>query len=305
MNDATSVSAQNAADHRTGIIYALIGTLLFSIKPVLIKLAYAAGGDATAIMSLRAASSLPLYIAILIWLCRDPTERSKVKQFGWQAALVGVLGYYFASLLDILALEYISAQLERLLIFLFPTFVVLISWFFMKEKPQKGTFVSVAIGYVGVALIVVHDFSSFGAQVWLGSIMAIASALVFAVYLVLSKKVIVKLGAQLFTSIGMGSAGVVILAQYQLKDASFSAMSSELLTMGIAIGIFCTVLPSYFVAAAMARLTPSVLSMTSNIGPAVTAMFAIILLDEAFTVWHALGMLLVVYAVVNINRKKS
>ncbi len=188
MNDATSVSAQNAADHRTGIIYALIGTLLFSIKPVLIKLAYAAGGDATAIMSLRAASSLPLYIAILIWLCRDPTERSKVKQFGWQAALVGVLGYYFASLLDILALEYISAQLERLLIFLFPTFVVLISWFFMKEKPQKGTFVSVAVGYVGVALIVVHDFSSFGAQVWLGSIMAIASALVFAVYLVLSKK---------------------------------------------------------------------------------------------------------------------
>lgn len=302
MNDTTATS-QESSDYRTGIIYALIGTMLFSIKPVLVKLAYAAGGDATTIMSLRAASSLPLYVAILLWLCKDIGHRNKLQQYGWQAALVGILGYYFASLLDILALEYISAQLERLLIFLFPSFVVFISWIVMKETPRKGTFASIALGYAGVAMIVLHDFSSFGYQVWLGSIMAIGSALVFAVYLVLSKKVIGNIGPQLFTSVGMGSAGIVIMAQYQIEGVQFTDMSTELIWMGIAIGLFCTVLPSYFVAAAMARLTPSVLSLTSNIGPAVTALFAITLLGEAFTIWHGLGMALVVYSVVNINKK--
>ncbi|SKA60736.1 DMT family transporter [Enterovibrio nigricans] len=304
MNDA-AVTDHPTSQYRQGIIYALIGTALFSMKPVLIKLAYALGGDATSIMSLRAVSSLPVYLAILLWLCRDPGERSKVKQYGLQAAAVGILGYYFASLLDIVALEYISAQLERLLIFLFPSFVVMISWVFLKETPKKGTFTSIFLGYVGVAMIVMHDFQSFGSQVWLGSALAVASALVFAVYLVLSKKVIGKIGAQLFTSIGMGSAGVVIMAQHHWQDAQFSAMPSELVVLGIGIGIFCTVLPSYFVAASMARLTASTLSLTSNIGPAVTAVFAITLLDEAFTLWHAIGMALVVYAVVKINRKKG
>ncbi|PKF50356.1 EamA family transporter, partial [Enterovibrio nigricans] len=138
MNDA-AVTDHPTSQYRQGIIYALIGTALFSMKPVLIKLAYALGGDATSIMSLRAVSSLPVYLAILLWLCRDPGERSKVKQYGLQAAAVGILGYYFASLLDIVALEYISAQLERLLIFLFPSFVVMISWVFLKETPKKGT----------------------------------------------------------------------------------------------------------------------------------------------------------------------
>ncbi|WP_407330635.1 DMT family transporter [Enterovibrio sp. 27052020O] len=302
MSDA-SVSTQPSSDYRQGIIYALIGTVLFSIKPVLIKLAYSAGGDATAIMSLRAASSLPLYIAMLLWLCRDPDERSKLRQYGWQAALVGVLGYYFASLLDILALEFISAQLERLLIYLFPSFVVAISWIFLKEKPAKGTLLSILLGYVGVTFIVAHDLQSFGSQVWIGSMMAIASALVFAIYLVLSKKVIGRMGAQLFTSVGMGSAGVVIMMQYQFKDADFSTMPDDLILMGIGIGIFCTVLPSYFVAAAMARLTPSILSLTGNIGPAITALFAITLLDETFTILHGIGMCLVVYAVVRMGKK--
>ncbi|WP_295893710.1 DMT family transporter [uncultured Vibrio sp.] len=302
MNDAT-IPTQGSSDYRTGIIYALIGTLLFSIKPVLIKLAYAAGGDATAIMSLRAASSLPIYVAILLWLCWDPDKRSKLRRYGLQAALVGILGYYFASLLDILALEFISAQLERLLIFMFPSFVVLISWLVLKESPRKGTFVSIAFGYAGVAMIVLHDFSSFGYQVWLGSIMAIISALVFAVYLILSKKVINKMGSQLFASVGMGSAGIAIMVQYLFQGAQFTEMSNDLIGMGITIGIFCTVLPSYFIAAAMARLSPSVLSLTSNIGPAVTALFAITLLDEAFTGWHGLGMILVVYAVFRINKK--
>lgn len=135
-----------AQDIKIGIMFALTATVLFSIKPVLIKFSYQYGGDVLSIMAIRAAFSLPFYMAMLVWLCREYQPRQQVKKYGWQAACVGVLGYYVASYLDILSLEYISAQLERLVIFLFPTFVVLISWVVLKQRPAKGTFFSVVLG---------------------------------------------------------------------------------------------------------------------------------------------------------------
>ncbi|GLQ72249.1 DMT family transporter [Vibrio penaeicida] len=300
---STTAISEPSIQYRQGIMFALAGTAMFSIKPVLIKLAYDFGGDATSIMSLRAVSSLPLYLVILFWLCRNPSSRQSLKKFGWQAALIGVLGYYFAALLDILALEYISAQLERLVIFLFPSFVVAISWIFMKEKPKPQTLTAIFLGYVGVAFIVTHDMQHMGDKVWLGSLMAAGSALIFAIYLILSKKLISNMGSQLFNSVGMASAGVAIMGQHFYQDVALSELSSELIILGIAIGVFCTAVPSYFMAAAMARLTPSILSVTSNIGPSITALFAITLLDEAFTIYHAIGMGLVVFSVWRINRK--
>ncbi|MHA2936773.1 DMT family transporter [Vibrio sp. RC27] len=304
MNDP-SVRSQDISQYSIGIVYALLGTALFSIKPVLIKLAYDAGGDATAIMSLRAASSLPFYIIILLWLCRESRARSALQTYGWQAALVGILGYYCASFLDIVSLSLISAQLERLLIFLYPTFVVVISAVVFKDRLKPGLIKAIFMGYIGIAFIVIHDLSHFGEQVWFGSMLAIASAFVFAVYLILSKRLITVLGSQLFTSVGMGSAGSIILLQYSLYGTSFSDMSSELILLGIATGFFCTVLPSYFMAAGMARLTPSVLSLTGNIGPVITTLFAVSLLGESFTVFHAIGIALVVGSVVVISKRNK
>ncbi|CCN71542.1 DMT family transporter [Vibrio nigripulchritudo] len=299
----TAAAKSSSTQYRQGVMFALAGTVMFSVKPVFIKLAYEYGGDATSIMSLRALSSLPLYIAILFWLCRSQESRTSLRTHGWQAALVGILGYYFAALLDILALEHISAQLERLVIFLFPSFVVAISWIFMKEKPKPGTITAILLGYLGVAFIVSHDMQQLGDKVWLGSLMAAGSALIFAVYLVLSKRIIGKMGSQLFNSVGMASAGLAIMGQHVYQGIELSTLSPQLIALGITLGVFCTVVPSYFMAAAMARLTPSVLSITSNIGPSITALFAITILNEAFTVYHAIGMMLVVFSVWRINRK--
>ncbi|PSW21551.1 EamA/RhaT family transporter [Photobacterium sanctipauli] len=286
-----------------GIVYALIGALLFSLKPILIKLAYQYGGDATSIMTLRAFSSLPVYLVMLVWLCKSAEARGKVRQYGWQAALVGVLGYYLASFLDIVALDYISAQLERLLIFLFPSLVVLITWLKSGQKPTQATVKAVAIGYGGIALIVAHDVTSMGSKVWVGSALAIASALVFACYLILSKGYIAKMGSQLFTSIGMGSAGIAILCHLLLSDTQLSEWSYSLVILGITLGIFCTVIPSYFMAAAMAELSPTQFSLTANIGPVITAVAAVLVLGEVFTLYHGVGMVLVVYSVYCINKK--
>lgn len=289
----------------SGILFALTATLMFSIKPILIKFAYQFGGDAVSIMAVRAVFSLPFYLFMMLWICRKEEARQKVVQYGWQSALIGVLGYYLASYLDILSLNYISAQLERLLIFLFPSFVVLISWLFLKQKPQKNTFISIVLGYSGIGFIVAHDLTEFGEEIWLGAALAICSAFIFACYLVMSKKQVQRLGSQLFTCIGMGCAGVVILAHASTESIEVSTLSLEFLVVGLVMAVFCTVLPSFFVAAAMVRLTPSTLSLTSNVGPAITAGFAVMLLDESFTIFHAVGMLLVVLSVVSLNSPRG
>jgi drug/metabolite transporter (DMT)-like permease len=305
MTETSAITNTHQQNINSGIAFALTATLMFSIKPILIKLAYQFGGDAVSIMAIRAAFSLPFYLFMLLWICRKEEAREKVTRYGWQAALVGVLGYYLASYLDILSLNYISAQLERLLIFLFPSFVVLISWIFLKQKPQKRIFISIFLGYLGIGFIVAHDLTEFGAEVWLGSSLAICSALIFACYLVLSKKQIQRLGSQLFTCIGMGCAAVVILIHALTEQVEVVSMSIEFVVIGLVMAVFCTVLPSFFVAAAMARLTPSTLSLTSNVGPAITAGFAVILLDEAFTLFHVVGMALVVLSVVSLTSDKA
>lgn len=304
MTEETQISSPEAnATYQVGILLALAGCILFSIKPILIKIAYQYGGDATSIMTLRAFSSLPLYLITLIILCRSKDNRSKVKRHGAKAAMIGVLGYYLASFLDISSLKFISAQLERLLIFLFPTFVVLISWLIYGQKPNRNILMSAAMGYIGISFIVIHDFNAAGPSVVLGSLLAICSALVFAFYLVWSKPLITHLGSSLFTSIGMGCAGMAILIHLMVSGSNMAHWSQQLIVTGVLLGIFCTVLPSYLVAAAMARLTPTTLSLTSNIGPAVTAGLAVIVLDELFTPWHAIGLVLVVVSVYTINRK--
>ncbi|NOI28868.1 DMT family transporter [Vibrio coralliilyticus] len=290
---------------QVGLLLALAGCLLFSIKPVLIKIAYQYGGDATSIMALRAFSSLPLYLAMLVYLCRIPDNRTKAKQHGLKAVAIGIMGYYIASYLDIASLELISAQLERLLIFLFPTFVVLISWALYRQVPSRRVIVTTLLGYIGISLIFVHDFNILGSSVLFGSGLAIMSALVFAFYLVWSKPLISRMGSSLFTSIGMGSAGVAIVIHLLLSQAEIYSWSSELIIIGVTLGIFCTVVPSYLIAAAMARLTPTQLSLTSNIGPAITAISAVLVLGEAFTVWHAMGMTLVVFSVYLLNKPKT
>lgn len=300
---AQTFSKDTASISQVGILLALAGCVLFSVKPVLVKVAYQYGGDATSIMTLRAFSSLPLYLLMFIYLCRQRENRNKVKQHGLKAALIGVMGYYLASFLDIASLEFITAQLERLLIFLFPTFVVLISWALYKQRPTKTVLLSALIGYLGISFIVVHDVKTLGQSVFVGSLLAVGSALVFAFYLVWSKPLIGKLGSSLFTSIGMSSAGIAILLHLSLSEADITTWSKELITTGILLGIFCTVLPSYLVAAAMARLTPTTLSLTSNVGPAITAGLAVVVLDEVFTLWHALGLVLVITSVYTLNKK--
>ena len=242
-----------------GFIYALTACALFSLKPVLIKLAYLYGGSATSIMALRAFCSLPIYVVTLILILRSAQSRAVTKRYGLLAICIGILGYYLASLLDILSLQDISAQLERLLLFLYPTIVVFIVWGITKQRPNNKTLVSALVGYIGVAIIFLNDFQHGGEKVLVGSSLVLASAIAFAFYVVLSKTIIIKMGSSLFTSIAMASAGVVILVQLIATEDSVSNWGLPLIFVGIVLGLVCTVIPSYLMSAALALLSPCLL----------------------------------------------
>ncbi len=250
-----------------GFSCAVLACIMFSLKPVLIKIAYSYGGNATSIMSLRAFCSLPIYLGMLFILLRNKVNRSAVRKYGILTCCIGILGYYVASLLDILSLKDISAQLERLLLFLYPTIVVFIVWGKSKQRPTNNTLLSALLGYLGVAVIFIHDFQMGGDRISVGAALVIASATAFAFYVVLSKSLIQKMGSSLFTSLAMTAAGGAIVIQLALSDVTASNWNAQLIVTGLVLGIFCTVIPSYLMSAALARLSSQEVSLTNNLAP--------------------------------------
>ncbi|MCL9780074.1 DMT family transporter [Vibrio sp. S4M6] len=288
-----------------GFTYALSACLLFSIKPIFIKLAYVYGGNAVSIMSLRAFSSLPIYITIgVVLLLRSKANRKALKWHGAGAVAIGVLGYYLSSLLDILSLQHISAQLERLLLFLYPSLVILINWVWTKKKPSQQVCFATLLGYIGVAIIFIHDFQLDGDRVLTGATLVLGAALSFALYVILSKPLIHSLGSLLFTSIGMGSAGIAILIQLSLSNTDMCTWNSHLIILGLMLGVLCTVIPSYLMSAALARLSTEHVSLMNNIGPTFTTVAAVFVLGESFTAYNFIGLVLVMMSIYLLNRSK-
>ncbi|MGL6261909.1 DMT family transporter [Vibrio sp. WXL210] len=277
-----------------GLSLALAGTALMSLKPILVKVAYQFGGNVQSVMLLRAISALPIYLLVLFTLITKHDKSKLLKQDGWKAGFLGAFGYYVTVYLDLASLNHISAQLERLIIFLYPSIVILLSWILYKQRPTKRVIIAVITGYLGVTAIVIGEPAGANSEIFLGGSLAFASAFVFACYLLFSKPLINRMGSQLFTSVGMASASAAILLHFFILDGSFESWSPTLIGLGIILGLVCTVLPAYLIAAGMEILTPAEVSLSANIGPIITAGAAVYVLGEDFTALHAIGLLIVV-----------
>ena len=283
----------------SGLMLALFGTFLFSLKPIVIKYAYALELTSEQVISLRMLIALPIYLVIAIVAWRRHTERRKDIISSLPAmCMLGVLGYFVASYLDLLGLQYISAQLERVVLFSFPTIVVVMSWLFFKTKMPANTWVLLIVSYAGILVIFGHDLSVMGDQVSLGTLLVFISAVCFAIYVLWSKPLISKVGSQLFTSVAMLAASVVIvvifLTTHSLSDLIVSSHAYLIITI---LSIFCTVIPSLLVAEAIHRIGPERTSIVGTCGPAITSVIAVFVLKEAFTIYHAVGLTLVMIAV--------
>lgn len=291
-------AAANRTDLVTGYALAAAGAVLFSTKAIFAKLAYQIDPNAELLLAWRMLLSLPMFVATGIFAARGTglierlvTERRTVGA----AVLTGLIGYYLASLLDFMGLVYITAQLERLVLFTYPIFVMLLGYLFFGTRLTAGGVASALLAYCGLAVVFKEGFQADGQDTVTGTLLVLGSAVSFALYQLLAKGFIARLGSTLFTSIALSSAAVACIVHYMVVSRSFDfSAPPAFLMLALATAVFATVLPSYLVNAGLGRIGPQATSMISVTGPIFTVGLAVWILGERFTLVDALGTAFVV-----------
>ncbi len=302
-------TAQSSKLDHKGIIYGIIGAALFSTKPILIKYIYEYGVETTVLMTLRMAFSLPFYLVFGYMAIKQRRAAGTPTDFSFNTiattAAIGVAGYYVASFLDLEGLTLITAQFERLILFTYPVFVVILSALFFRTKITLATIISLSLTYAGLAVIFSQDLKSFGPNVVQGALLVIAAAFVFAGYVVFSKDKITKLGSRLFTCIAMIAASFAIALHFSIfSDMQSLSQPWQVYGLVLLIAIFATVLPTFFIAEAINRIGPGPASILGSAGPIFTILMATSLLGEQFTLAHLIGTVLIIAGVAWLAKPK-
>lgn len=295
------------SDLTAGFLFGIGSAALFAIRPIFVKLVYAQGIDPTTLIAFRMLFSFPIYALMLVFLLRDPEKRARLSLNNVLAcSTIGLFGYYAASFLDLLGLQYVTTQLGRMILYVYPTMVVVLGALMFGEKINMRMLVSLAITYTGVAIIFGHDLNQFGSDVTTGALFILGSALAFSIYLIFSKRYINELGSRVFTCVALISASLGIFIHYAVtRSINTPQVNAEGLFWILVIAIFCTVIPTFFTTAAVARIGANKTGIVAMVGPAFTSTFAIIILSEAFTVYHALGIAITVLGVWYLHREKQ
>lgn len=289
-----------------GFVLAISGTLLFSLKSIFIKFLYQNGLNADSVLVLRMAFSLPIYSTILVWLLysrpRHPDFNSRTLRIVFS---LGFLGYYLASLLDLMGLELITAQLERLSLFTYPFLVAVIGFFFFNEAITRRLIISLIITYSGLWIVMGQELKLTDNNVLEGVGLVLASALSFSFYILLSKPFIKRLGSLLFTSIAMVASSIfgLIHGIVVIDWTTLTINTSAWLWLGMLV-IFSTVIPSFMMTEAIHRIGPAQTGIVGMVGPIFTIALAVYLLNEPFTIAISLGILMVILGVMSLLVRK-
>jgi len=294
---------------RLGIFLALIGTLLFSLKSIFIKYAYAQGLNADSVLVLRMLISVPFYLFILLYLLKK-REKLVAPALSYPLLLqifaLGFLGYYLSSLLDLKGLEYISAQLERLTLFTYPFLVAIIGYFLFQQAITKRLIISLLITYLGLWVVMGQELQLTGNDVVFGTSLVMGAALSFSLYVLLSRPIIAKLGSLLFTSLVMIASSFLVFAHGALQIDLFSLQITQQAWLWVfLLAIFSTVIPSFMISEAIHRIGPTQTGIVGTLGPIFTIILAVYLLNEPITVYMLFGMLLVFLGVMVLIMKKE
>jgi drug/metabolite transporter (DMT)-like permease len=300
---AASPSSRSAAGRTPWLGYGLacIGATLFATKAIVVKLAYAEGVDAETLLAVRMILSLPVYLAIglhgLLPSQRGPFDRANGRLI-LHALGVGALGYWLSSYLDFKGLELISAQFERLILFTYPFFVMLFGALFFRQPIKLKSLAAFAISYGGLLLLFLRDFSRAGDDAALGAAFVMAAGISFALYQLLAKTIIVKMGPRLFTCTAMSAASAVVIAQFLLTHpVGQLVLTPHIWMLGVALAIGGTILPSFFMNAALHRISAQANSMIGTLSPVITILLAVAILAEPLAALDMLAAVLVIVGV--------
>jgi drug/metabolite transporter (DMT)-like permease len=299
-----------------GVIFTLTGAVLFSTKAVLAKLIYRESDiSVVSLLTLRMLFSLPFYILMLLQsypvfrksqLVRREGSKEISKLLGL-SFIIGLLGYYVSSFLDFSGLKYISAGLERIILFSYPTFTVLFGALFYKMRIKNYQVLALLISYVGVAIAFAGDIrQGHSTNLIFGSILILACAITYSLYVLLSGKMIPLLGVSFFTSVCMISATIGVFFHFLISDHNTGFLfhhSTHLYIQVLVMAVFATVVPSVFLSLGLKRIGSNNVAIISSIGPIATIIQAYWMLGEKFGVLQIIGTLLVVAGVLIIGRK--
>lgn len=284
-----------------GYAMAAIGATLFSTKGILIKLAYAEGIDAETTLALRMILSLPFYLVIgihaFVSMKAKGAELPDAKL--WLRLIgVGLIGYWTSSYLDFKGLEYISAHFERLILFTYPLFVVLLGAAFFRQPVKPKALLAFAVSYAGLALMFAQNFSTFGSSIMTGALYVFTAAITFAFYQLLAKPLIMNVGPQFFTCVAMGAAGIAVILQFLVThpvEAIF--VTPSLWGLGLALAFGATVLPSFFLSAALKQISAQANATISMLSPVLTIILAMAVLGDTVTGTDWFGAALVILGI--------
>jgi len=272
-----------------GLVLAALGAIAFSGKAIIVKLAYRHGVDAVTLIMLRMLFALPLFLLLAWWAGRG---KPALTRRDWLAVLgLGFTGYYLASFLDFAGLAYISASLERLILYLNPTLVLFMGAAVFKRAISRRQLAALGVSYCGVLLVFGHELSSVGPHAALGAALVFASAVSYAVYLSYSGEEVRRLGALRLTGLATSVACALCIAQFLvLRPVGMAlAQPAPVFWLSVLNAVLCTFAPVLMVMMAIERIGAPLAAQTGMVGPLSTILLGVLVLGEPFTAWVAGG----------------
>ncbi|MDD3936197.1 DMT family transporter [Rhodoferax sp.] len=277
----------------TGLILATLGAIAFSGKAIIVKLAYRYGVDAVTLIMYRMLFALPIFAVMAWWASRG--KPALTRHDWWGVLGLGFTGYYLASFLDFAGLAYISASLERLILYLNPTLVLLLGLVLYKRHISRRQALGMAISYCGVILVFGHEINFAGADAALGALLVFGSAVSYAIYLSFSGELVQRLGSLRLVGLATSVACVLCIGQFvMLRPMHAALVAPEVIWLSVLNAILCTAAPVLMVMMAVERIGAGVAAQTGMVGPMSTILMGVLLLGEPFTAWVAAGTALVV-----------
>ena len=304
---AASSGAVHGARFAQGMALAVVGALGFAGKAILAKLMYRHGVDAVTVVAWRMLLALPLFVLMAWWAGRGAPALTR--RDALTIGALGFSGYYLSSMLDFYGLMYITASLERLILYLGPTFVMVLAVVVLKKQVTGRQWLAAGISYAGVLVVFGHELlepspsaagavSTGAAATALGAALVLASAISYSGYLLASGEVVARLGSMRLTGMASSVAGVLCLVHFVVvHPLSAMAVPEPVMWMSVLNALLCTVMPVLAVMMAIERIGPALSSQVGMIGPLATIAMGVYLLGEPFTLWILVGTVLVLLGV--------
>lgn len=286
-----------------GLLLATFGAIAFSGKAIIVKLAYRYGVDAVTLIMYRMLFALPIFAVMAWWASRG---KAPLTRKDWLGVLwLGFTGYYLASFLDFAGLAFISASLERLILYLNPTLVLLLGLVMYKRRVKAPQIIGMAISYCGVVLVFGHEITLQGSDAAWGALLVFLSAVSYALYLVYSGEMVRRLGALRLVGLATTVACLCCLLQFVLlRPLSAAAVAPEVIWLSLLNATLCTAVPVLMVMMAIERIGAGMAAQTGMVGPMSTILMGVLILGEPFTAWVAAGTVLVIAGIFVFTRTR-